>query len=155
VKGERTAGDGGIEPVEAPLVAKERANEAAQAFSFGGRIFHHGSRSLRFDDGGRIVLPAAEADLLLALLCHAGRTMTRDEICAATGRGYAPHDRTVDVLIGRLRRKLRDDGVIGLLQTVRGVGYRLNTTVERVAVKGTHARVHGWSQSRSDRSNPA
>jgi two-component system response regulator AdeR len=63
---------------------------------------------------------------LLAHLAHApGRAMTRGELYEAAlpeGEGF---DRAVDVHVANLRRKLRDAGADELIETVRGVGYRL------------------------------
>ena len=63
----------------------------------------------------------------------AGRIIPRERMMElARGQEYAAFDRSVDVLIGRLRRKLKDDGRhAALLVTVRGAGYRLAAQVDR------------------------
>ena len=59
-------------------------------------------------------------DLLRILALHPGRVLSRDFLLDATrGREAAPFDRTIDVQVGRLRRKLGAE----LIQNVRGVGY--------------------------------
>jgi len=56
---------------------------------------------------------------------HVGKIMSRDQILDhMRNREWVPTDRTVDVLIGRLRRKLGDDpGDPRLILTVHGAGY--------------------------------
>lgn len=81
-------------------------------------------------DGRPIGLTRAELLLLEALLEAQGRVLTRDQLLDAIhGRDEAfVLDRTVDVHIGRLRRKLGDDPrAPRFVTTVRGVGYRAAT----------------------------
>ncbi len=70
-------------------------------------------------------LTTVEFDLLHMLLAAAGRVVTRDDISERVlGRAFDPFDRSIDVHIGKVRRKLGDppDGD-GRIKTVRGVGY--------------------------------
>jgi two-component system OmpR family response regulator len=78
-------------------------------------------------DGADVPLTAAEFRLLLALARAKGRTLTRDQLLDALGSGAdSPYDRTVDVLISRLRKKLDPVGAPpGLIRTVPGIGYQL------------------------------
>jgi DNA-binding response OmpR family regulator len=80
-------------------------------------------------DGRRLDLTRAEFRLLTALLAAEGRVLTRDQLIDAVhGADGMVLDRTMDVLIGRLRRKLGDDpDAPRYVATVRGVGYRLPT----------------------------
>jgi DNA-binding response OmpR family regulator len=72
-----------------------------------------------------VTLTAAELRLLDRLLHMHGRPVTRDLLAAAITDGKAiVEERTVDVHICTLRRKL---GVAGLIETTRGVGYRIGT----------------------------
>jgi two-component system phosphate regulon response regulator PhoB len=74
-------------------------------------------------DGKAIELTATEFRILEALARHPGRVFTRDQIVdAARGRDYPVTDRSVDVHIVSLRKKLRHHGES--IETVRGVGYR-------------------------------
>jgi two-component system, OmpR family, response regulator len=78
--------------------------------------------------GQRVDLTALEFDLLVALAKRTGRVVPREQLLALAGRsGVVVGERTVDVHISHLRRKLGDDGVHGraprLIKTVRGVGY--------------------------------
>lgn len=72
-----------------------------------------------------VQLTEGEFQLLKSLMDHAGHIMTRDQILdQIRNREWVPTDRTVDVLIGRLRRKLGDDSANPrLILTVHGVGY--------------------------------
>jgi two-component system phosphate regulon response regulator OmpR len=87
-----------------------------------GMVFHVGKNELRKD--GRLVrLTESEAQLLAILAGRAGAPVTRQELAALTAAGV---ERSVDVQVTRLRRKIeRDPREPVHLQTVRGVGYRL------------------------------
>lgn len=85
------------------------------------------SRQLTGADARPVALTSGEFDLLCVLARHAGRVLSRDFLLAQTrGRDAAPFDRTIDVQIGRLRRKLDDDpDAPRLIKAVRGAGYVL------------------------------
>src|SRR5205814_4730012 len=72
-------------------------------------------------------LTRVEFDLLASLLESPGRVFTRSELIDRVwGDGYAITDRTIDSHVKSLRRKVADaGGDPGLLETVRGVGYRV------------------------------
>ena len=75
-------------------------------------------------NGETAVLTATEFKLLSLLTAKAGRVYTRQQIIDSIHEGYAAvTDRSVDVQVVSLRRKLGDAG--RLIETVRGVGYRL------------------------------
>jgi two-component system torCAD operon response regulator TorR len=76
-------------------------------------------------DGRRIALTRGEFDLLAALTAQPGRALSRDALLGQVSkRDWLPSDRTVDVLIGRLRQKLGDDPrAPRLIMTLHGVGY--------------------------------
>jgi DNA-binding response OmpR family regulator len=82
--------------------------------------------------GTEIPLTHGEFKLLAALARSPQKPLTRDEILDLThGREAGPYDRTVDMQITRLRRKLGDDPKVpALIRSVRGVGYMLACTVE-------------------------
>jgi DNA-binding response OmpR family regulator len=88
------------------------------------------ARRLVDGDGNEISLTAGEFDLLAVFVQHAGRVLSRDFLLEHTrGRDAAPFDRSVDVLVGRLRRKLADDlQQPQILKAVRGAGYLLVAT---------------------------
>lgn len=74
---------------------------------------------------GEVVLTTVEFKLLVALAKCAGKPMSREALNAAVQPGqYKPLDRTVDVQVARLRRKLREaSGQRDWIDTVRGEGY--------------------------------
>ena len=82
--------------------------------------------------GARLILTTREFQLLVALVEHAPRVLSRDAILELlSGRDWTPIDRSIDVLIGKLRKKLGDDAHHPkLIKTVRGVGYKLSSQVE-------------------------
>lgn len=85
-------------------------------------------------NGEPLVLTATEFDLLAALLTSAGRVVSREELARATlGREWRANDRSIDVHISNLRRKLRRRGDrMERIQTIRGSGYLYATTPDAV-----------------------
>jgi two-component system OmpR family response regulator len=93
-----------------------------------------GARSVTVEDTP-VALTSAEFDLLVCFIEHPRRVLTRDQILDWTrGRAAEPFDRTVDVLISRLRRKL-DAARPGsnLINTVRNGGYLMTAHVKPLA----------------------
>jgi len=81
---------------------------------------------------GSVDLTAVEFDLLEHLVRHAGRKVLRDDLTrAAWGRQASPLDRSLDVHISRLRRKIAAGARI---VTVRGVGYMLAVPATRESI---------------------
>jgi len=110
------------------------ATLAVKQYRFSGWTLEPAHRRLLNPEGTEISLTGGEFDLLLALVDRANRVLTRDMLLdLLRGRQAGPFDRAIDVAISRLRRKLEDDGHHAqLIKTVRGGGYVLATTVERV-----------------------
>jgi two-component system OmpR family response regulator len=79
-----------------------------------------------------VPLSGGEYRLLTVFLEHPNRVLSRDQLLDLThGRESTPFDRSIDVQVGRLRRRLGDtvqEPV--LIKTVRGEGYVLAATVE-------------------------
>ena len=74
-------------------------------------------------DGQQVKLTGAETALLRLLAANAGKPISRLELAQRTGAGL---ERSIDVQVTRLRRKIEDDPKMPLyLQTVRSVGYVL------------------------------
>jgi two-component system OmpR family response regulator len=92
---------------------------------FSGWVLNLGSRRLQSADGIRVPLTGAEFDLLVAFCEHPNRVLTRDQLLDLTrGRAPAPFDRSIDIQVSRLRRKIeRDPRDPALIQTVRAGGY--------------------------------
>ncbi len=113
--------------VEAVLRRSPSRPEAPREVPVPGAILDLGHRVLRFEDGTQAPLSEREAELLLFLVTHADRVVTRDEILAQVWRlnPEAVETRTVDMHVARLREKLRDDATAPrVIQTLRGRGYR-------------------------------
>ena len=81
-------------------------------------------RSVRLD-GESIALSTADFDLLWELTCHAGQILGRETLFRSLrGREYDGQDRSMDVAISRLRRKLGDNPDNPTrIKTVRQKGY--------------------------------
>ena len=76
-----------------------------------------------------IELPAREFNLLVFLLRTPGRVWSRVQIFEHVWEyHFDPETNLVDVYIGRLRRKIDDDFPLKLIETVRGIGYRIRKT---------------------------
>ena len=88
-------------------------------------------RLLRAPDGVITPLSAAEFDLLAVFVEHAQQVLNRDRLLElARGRSAALIDRSIDVLVSRLRRKIEADPANpALIKTVRTGGYVLTATV--------------------------
>ena len=78
-----------------------------------------------YDKETEVVLTAMEYKLLLVFLNHRGQILTRQQIlsCLWDEVGDFVNDNTLSVYIKRLRAKLEDEN--NLIQTVRGIGYRM------------------------------
>lgn len=96
--------------------------------SFGKWRLDVARRELLADDDTLIFLTSGEFDLLLTFVEHPQRVLTRDQLLDARGLSYAaydaPFDRTIDVQVSRLRRKLEDDPKNpSIIRTIRNGGY--------------------------------
>jgi two-component system OmpR family response regulator len=92
-------------------------------------------RHLLAADGVAVPLSSGEFRLLQALAENSHRVLSRDRLMdVLSGREAGPFDRSVDVMISRLRRRLGDDARESeLIKTVRNEGYVLAAKVERGA----------------------
>ncbi len=71
-------------------------------------------------------LTHTEFNVLVELARHAGRVLTRDQLIDQVwGAGFYGNERVVDVYVGQIRRKLEQVTGKILIETVRGVGYKL------------------------------
>jgi two-component system, OmpR family, response regulator len=110
---------------EGPQQARARAR-------FAGWNLDLSSRELISPSGEEVRLTTGEFDLLSAFVNNANQVLTRDRLLdLARNREAGPFDRTIDVQVGRLRRKLEDDPQNPtLIKTVRGSGYIFTPSVE-------------------------
>ncbi len=108
-----------------PQPARSRAR-------FAGWNLDLASRQLLSPSGEEVRLTTGEFDLLAAFVNNANQVLSRDRLLdLARNRESGPFDRTIDVQVGRLRRKLEDDPENPtLIKTVRGSGYIFTPTVE-------------------------
>lgn len=95
------------------------------SIKFGDWILDTGRRLLKAEDGSSIKLTEGEYKLLSTLIDHAGVTLSRDQIMnAMKRREWYPTDRTIDVMITRLRKKLGDSlDEPRYISTAHGTGY--------------------------------
>jgi two-component system response regulator RstA len=98
----------------------------ARRLTVGRLVVDAGNRQATMD-GEVVSLTTAEFDLLWLLASHAGEVLSRDHIYRSLrGMEYDGLDRSMDLRVARLRRKLGDDGKQpSLIKSVRGAGYLL------------------------------
>ena len=108
------------------------AGPAAHSYTFAGWVLNTSRRELRSPEGLEVPLTGGEYDLLAAMVERANRVLTRDMLLdLLRGRQAGPFDRTIDVAVSRLRRKLDHGGQPQIIKTVRGGGYVLAADVVR------------------------
>jgi two-component system phosphate regulon response regulator OmpR len=108
----------------ANILKRTQSQRAAPLVSvrFGPFVFHIATGELRRGEDA-VRLTERECEMLRVLASNVGETVPRQ---ALAGNGDAVSERTVDVQVNRLRRKIESDPANPLIvQTVRGVGYRL------------------------------
>ncbi|MDS4031261.1 MAG: response regulator [Candidatus Contendobacter sp.] len=105
----------------------------ARRFHFAGWTLDANARQLVAPDGVLVPLGASDYRLLRVFLDHPRRVLNRDQLLDLTqGREATPFDRSVDVQVSRLRRRLRDDPREAvIIKTVRNEGYLLAAQVRR------------------------
>jgi len=113
--------------------APEALGEEGGLRAFEGWTLDLSKRELRSPDATLVPLTAGEYELLVAIVERPGRVLSRDQLLDLTrGRDAGPFDRSIDVQISRLRRKLEiDPKEPQLIKTVRGGGYVLSCEVAR------------------------
>jgi len=111
------------------------AIEGATAFAFVGWRIDIRRRELRDPAGARVAMTSAEFDLLQTFCERPGRVLSRDSLLDLTqGRNAGSFERSIDVLVSRIRRKIEPDPQnASIIKTVRSGGYLFTPTVEAVA----------------------
>ena len=106
----------------------------ARILSFLGWRLDRVVRELRNPAGARVALTDAEFRLLQALCERPGRVLSRDQLLDVTqGRSAGAFERSIDILISRLRRKIESEPQTPtIIKTVRSGGYLFTPTVEPV-----------------------
>jgi two-component system, OmpR family, response regulator len=112
--------------------AIDRATNTARAFTFLGWRIDRVLRELRDPVGARIALTDAEYGLLQAFCERPGRILSREQLLDITqGRSAGAFERSIDILVSRLRRKIESDPHYpSMIKTVRSGGYVFTPTVE-------------------------
>jgi adenylate cyclase len=103
-------------------------NEGRTALRFAGLTLDLDACTLARDSGEAIPLTRGELALLRIFVARPGRVLSRDMLLnALASRRLQPFDRSVDVLVGKLRRKIEPDPKAPcLIVTVSGEGYRFD-----------------------------
>ncbi len=116
---------------QAASLAKRGPKSPSQA-RFAGWSLDFNARKLTTSNGTEIPLTTAEFRLLGALVVEAQQPVHRDRLLELVAeREWTPYDRSVDVLVGKLRQKVETDPKSpSLIRTERGVGYLLSAGVE-------------------------
>jgi two-component system torCAD operon response regulator TorR len=111
--------------------------DAPAVLRFEGYTLDAGARSCLNPSGHEVTLTRAEFSLLLAFARQPGRVLSRDELThVVAGRGAEPDDRSVDVLISRLRRKIEPDPKAPrIIVTMPGEGYKFIPKPQVVAAE--------------------
>ena len=115
---------------EAPSAA---VRQLADTFRFATWQLDRGARRLVDSQERETTLTTGEFDLLTTFVRHPGRVLSRDFLLEQTrGRDGGPFDRTIDVQVGRLRKKLEaDPDDPQIIKSVRGAGYILVAPVTK------------------------
>lgn len=109
----------------------KRRGESVRMYQFAGWELNTGTRKLKAPDGRNVELTNSEYSLLVAFLKAPQRILTRDQLLESSRLHDDIYDRSIDVQILRLRRKIEDSpNQPNLIRTERGAGYYLNSTVE-------------------------
>lgn len=102
-----------------------------ETYRFAGWTLDAPGRRLVDPEGQDVELTGGEYDLLIAFVTHAQRVLTREQLLDWTrGRDATPFDRTIDVQLSRLRRKLGRGS--DMVRTIRGGGYLFAPAVARI-----------------------
>ncbi len=105
--------------------APSKDRSASEMVPFGDCQIDLSAARLFAPNGEEIAVTAMEFSLLRVFVDHKGRVLTRDQLLElAHGRGWEPFDRSIDLRISRLRRKIEHNPAKPeVIRTVRGIGY--------------------------------
>lgn len=124
------------------ILQRSTQNDQKAKLRFGRWIFDIGRLSLKSESGHEEALTAAEASLLLTLLKAPNRVLSRDQLQSSDlWSDDSGFERSVDVRISRIRKKIEDDPKTPrLIKTVYGAGYMLAADVSWVEDGGRAAQ---------------
>jgi DNA-binding response OmpR family regulator len=111
----------------------DSSTATGDTYIFEGWALNASNMKLTSPKGEPVELTSGEFNLLQALVERANMVLTRDQLLDHTHQNYTPaFDRSVDVQIGRLRKKIETDPKKPqLIKTIRNTGYMFTTTVTR------------------------
>jgi two-component system OmpR family response regulator len=115
----------------------QSVTNGATALTFLGWRIDFRQRELRNPANARVALTSAEFDLLRIFCERPGRVLSRDSLLDLTqGRNAGSFERSIDVLVSRIRRKIETDPHDAtMIKTVRSGGYMFTPTVEAAAIQ--------------------
>ena len=112
-----------------PMMDRQTPDARSQA-QFNGWTVFFARRELRSPSGAMVDLTGAEFDLLGTFISQPQRVIGRERLIELSRTRLSnSSDRSIDVLVSRLRRKLTAEGEDPPIMTVRGIGYMFNATV--------------------------
>jgi two-component system OmpR family response regulator len=115
-----------IARIRAVLRRMEPDEKRVSTYNLGPLTIDADAREIRRADDGFVDVTAGEFDLLMCFLERPNRVLSREQLIEWTrGRNADPFDRTIDVQMSRLRRKLADVGLDNAIKTIRNSGYIL------------------------------
>jgi two-component system OmpR family response regulator len=114
------------------VVVEGTPSHVIRVYSFLGWQLDCAMRELTNPQGTQIAVTGAEFDLLQVMCERHGRVLSRQQLLDLTqGRNPGPFERSVDILVSRLRRKIEADPQRpDIIKTVRPIGYLFRPTVE-------------------------
>ena len=117
-----------------PAATEAGSGEDGQMLAFAGWRLDRALRKLHDPVGVEVFLTGGEFDLLAALADRPQQVLSRERLLDIVGRSERrPFERSIDTLIGRLRKKLEaDPRNASLIKTVRSAGYFFSVPVERL-----------------------
>jgi len=120
-------------PAIAAPVPSPAALPAAERIGFADFVFDLAAHRL-FRGEAEIDLSTGDYEILAVLVRHPQRVLSRDQLLdLAKGRSWEAYDRSVDVALSRLRRKIEDDpSEPVLIKTIRNAGYMLAVPVAKL-----------------------
>lgn len=122
---------GGSAPLPHENAASMTEPSPRQVYRFADWILDSDGRVLMSGDGAPVELTSGEFDLLATFVNHPNRALSRDQLLDfARNREAESFDRSIDVQVGRLRRKIeRDPKRPALIKTIRNIGYMFSADV--------------------------
>lgn len=114
-------------------LAVSSGSDGGAGYDFAGWHLDANKRELTSPDGVLVSLSGGEFELLYAFVTHPGRVLSREQLLdLARGREAQPFDRSIDVQVSRLRRKIEEDAKTpSLIKTIRSGGYMFTPDIKQ------------------------